>query len=244
MNHPLLPRNVTRIEKEETFHFSCHPSVDCFTDCCRQLELALTPYDVLRLKKGCGLHSGEFLDRYVIMEQEGHETLPRFYLTMVDDGRASCVFVSNVGCTLYQDRPGACRAYPMGRAAIRQADNSMDEFFVLLQESHCHGFKEQQEQNASTYSAEQELLIYNRYNDTVAALLQHDQIRRGKLFSAKQIEQFTLALYDLDRFRTLLLAGELPGTIAIDETTRKRLGDDEELLLYAIPWLKDILFKD
>jgi len=52
MNQHLLPRNVTRIEKEETFHFSCHPSIGCFTDCCRQLELALTPYDILRLKKG------------------------------------------------------------------------------------------------------------------------------------------------------------------------------------------------
>ena len=243
MSHPLLPKNVTRIEKEETFRFSCHPSVSCFTDCCRQLELALTPYDVLRLKKGCGLRSEEFLDRYVIIEQEEHETVPRFYLTMVDDGRASCVFVSDTGCTLYQDRPGACRAYPLGRAAIRQADDTMDEFFVLLQESHCQGFQEQQEQNGTTYSTDQGLTIYNRFNDAVAALLQHDQIRQGKRLSEHQIEQFILALYNLDTFRTLLFAGQIPGATQIDDKTRQRLADDEELLLYAIDWLKDILFK-
>ena len=243
MSQPLLPKNVKRIEKEETFHFSCHPAVSCFTDCCRQLELALTPYDVLRLKKGCGLRSEEFLDRYVIIEQEEHETFPRFYLTMVDDGRASCVFVSDAGCTLYQDRPGACRAYPLGRAAIRH-DDTMEEFFVLLQESHCQGFQEQQEQNGATYSAEQELTIYNRFNDAVAAILQHDQIRQGKRLSEKQIEQFILALYNLDQFRTLLLTEQIPGTTAVDDTTRRRLADDEELLLYAINWLKDILFKN
>ncbi len=243
MSPPLLPKNVTRIEKEETFRFSCHPSVSCFTDCCRQLELALTPYDVLRLKKGCGLRSEEFLDRYVIIEQEEHETFPRFYLTMIDDGRASCVFVSDAGCTLYQDRPGACRAYPLGRAAIRQADNTMDEFFVLLRESHCQGFQEQQEQNGATYSTEQGLAIYNRFNDAVAAILQHEQIRQGKKFSEEQIEQFILALYNLDQFRTLLFTGQLPGAIQLNDTTRQRLTDDEELLLYAVDWLKDLLFK-
>ncbi|MBA3006184.1 MAG: YkgJ family cysteine cluster protein [Proteobacteria bacterium] len=244
MNQHLLPRNVTRIEKEETFHFSCHPSIGCFTDCCRQLELALTPYDILRLKKGCGLHSEEFLDRYVIMEQEDHETFPRFYLTMVDDGRASCVFVSDVGCTQYQDRPGACRAYPMGRASIRQTDNSMDAFFVLLRENHCHGFQEHQEHNALTYSTEQELPIYNRFNDAVATLLQHEQIRQGKQLSEQQREQFILALYNLDQFRPLLLAGKLPQTIPLDDTSKARLADDEALLLYAIEWLQKILFRN
>ncbi len=241
---PLLPKNVQRIAEDETFCFSCHPSVTCFTDCCRQLELALTPYDVLRLKNACHLGSEEFFERYVIMEQEESETFPRFYLTMVDDGRASCVFVSDAGCTVYGDRPGACRAYPLGRAAIRQADDSMHAFFVLLREGHCHGFQEQQAQNAGSYSTEQGLPTYNRFNDAAAALQQHERIRQGKRLTIQQREQFTLALYNLDRFRALLLAGELPGAIAIDETTRKRLADDEELLLYAIDWLQDMLFKD
>ena len=244
MNKPLLPRNVRRLEKEERFSFSCHPAVACFTDCCRQLELALTPYDVLRLKKGCGLHSQEFLDRYVIIEQDDHETLPRLYLTMVDDGRASCVFIGESGCTQYQDRPGACRAYPMGRAAIRQADNSMDDFFVLLQESHCRGFQEQQEQDVATYSTDQGLAAYNRFNDAVAQILQHEQIRQGKQFSPLQQEHFVLALYNLDHFRTLLLSGQLPGARPFDESGSEALTDDEALLLYAIDWLHDILFKN
>jgi hypothetical protein len=179
----------------------------------------------------------------VIIEQEEHETFPRFYLTMIDDGRASCVFVSDAGCTLYQDRPGACRAYPLGRAAIRQADNTMEEFFVLLQESHCQGFQELQEQNGATYCTEQGMAIYNHFNDAVAAILQHEQIRQGKRLSENQIEQFILALYNLDQFRTLLFTGQLAGTTEVDDTIRQRIVDEEELLLYAIDWLKNILFK-
>jgi Fe-S-cluster containining protein len=242
MNRHLLPKNVTRIDKEERFCFACHPAISCFTDCCRQLELALTPYDVLRLKKGCGLSSDEFLDRYAIMEQEKFEAFPRFYLTMVDDGLASCVFVSKSGCTVYADRPGACRAYPLGRAAIRQSDEIMEEFFVILKEGHCHGFAEKREQSGADYSAEQGLTTYNRFNDAVAAILQHEQIRQGRQFSDNEIQEFILALYNLDLFRKRLLAGELPDSESLDNTGKNLLANDEKLLIYGINWLKKRLF--
>ena len=37
------------------FRFACHPGVVCFTECCRDLKLLLTPYDVIRLKNRLGL---------------------------------------------------------------------------------------------------------------------------------------------------------------------------------------------
>lgn len=234
-----LPERVSRIEAEESFSFSCHSGVRCFTDCCRQLELALTPYDILRLKQETGLTSTVFLDRYVIQEQEDEDAFPRFYLTMVDDGRASCVFVSDKGCTVYPGRPGACRAYPMGRAAVRQADNSIEEFFVLLKEPHCHGFLEQEEQNSLTYSSDQGLTRYNKFNDAVAAVLQHDQIRKGYRLSKEQIALFVLALYDLDSFRAQLERDTLPGSDKYDREVHK---DDEQLLLFSVEWLLQELF--
>lgn len=239
MEQLTLPKNVSRIEADKTFTFSCHPGVMCFTDCCRQLELALTPYDVLRLTRETGMSSREFIERYVIHEQEEEDSFPRFYLTMVDDGRASCVFVSDTGCTVYGGRPGACRAYPMGRAAIRQADNSIEEFFVLLQESHCHGFQEKEEQNSAKYSTEQGLTEFNKFNDTVATLLQHDKIRQGLKLTQKQIKLFKLALYDLDSFREQLQAGTLPGSDRFNNDTHK---ENEQLLLFGIEWLHQELF--
>ena len=236
-----LPEYVTRLRSDETFTFSCHQGVACFTECCRMLELALTPYDALRLRKGTGLTSQQLLDTYIIIEQESDEPFPRLYLTMVDDGRASCVFVAKEGCTVYQHRPAACRAYPLGRAVMRQENGGIEEHFVLMKEKHCQGFLETSVQDARSYSLDQELDTYNRFNDSAAVILQHQAIRKGYTPSPDQVEQFILALYNIDTFREMVLSDRLE-TIPLSPKDKIRLGDDEELLLFAIDWLKRQLF--
>src|SRR5574340_1172214 len=96
-----IPQPFEPIAADEPFAFSCHPGVPCFTECCRELDLALSPYDVLRLKKAVGLTSNQFLEQYVLVEWQEDQVLPTCYLTMVDDGRASCVFVNQHGCSVY-----------------------------------------------------------------------------------------------------------------------------------------------
>lgn len=238
----MMPRNLSRVADEENFTFACHSRVSCFTHCCRHLELALTPYDVLRLKKGLNLHSREFLDRYVIIEKEEEDVFPRYYLTMVDDGNVSCVFVTPQGCSVYQDRPGACRAYPMGRASMRKKDNMLEEFYVLLKEDHCRGFEEEDSQTPIEYCKAQGLDIYNLKNDALVTIQQHEKIRNGKKLTAEQSELYTLALYDLDTFRTRLFAGEFPHPEALMQEQKQELMDDEKLLSFAIEWLKHEYF--
>lgn len=240
---PNISQSVKRISSDETFNFSCHKDVKCFTDCCRMLELALTPYDVLRLRQATGLTSGQLLDRYVIVEQDPGEPFPRFYLTMIDDGRASCVFVTDRGCSVYEHRPAACRAYPLGRAVMMSEDGSTAEHFVLLKEDHCQGFQEPNKQTALQYSEGQELLTYNRFNDAVAGIYQHDSIRKGFIPTSKQIDLFILALYNIDNFREMLLSGQLliPGTLVPEE--KSHLMNDEALLLFAIDWVVQQLFE-
>ncbi len=242
MKEPQLPDYVTRIGEEEKFSFACHPGVKCFTHCCRELELALTPYDLLRLRKATGLRSRELIDQYIIIEQTPVDVFPRLYLTMVDDGKASCVFVSDKGCTVYDHRPGACRAYPSGRGAMRNAQGKIEEFFVLLKEEHCHGFEEQPEQDVSTYSNDQGLQKYNTFNDKIAQILQHEQIRQGKVLTKTQVNHFTLALYDIDTFKDRLIAENLPDTPALTESEKELLQDDEQLLLFGIKWITSRLF--
>lgn len=242
MEHQELPQNVRRLQMDETFSFCCHPGVSCFTHCCRQLELALTPYDVLRLKRATGLVSSVFLERYVITEQDQTVAFPRLYLTMIDDGQASCVFVAMTGCTVYRDRPGACRAYPMGRATILSDENSPEEFYVLLAERHCRGFDQSASQTPKSYSQNQGLDVYNRFNDAVGAIQQHQLIRQGMVPTKEQIQDYLLSLYDLDTFREAILSDSLPH-VPLDTATRRKLEeDDEELLLFAIEWLKSRLF--
>ncbi|WP_167496538.1 YkgJ family cysteine cluster protein [Desulfopila sp. IMCC35006] len=239
---PILPRHMTKLGRSETFTFSCHKNVKCFTECCRMLELALTPYDVLRLRRATGLTSRQLLDEYIIIEQDPGEPFPRFYLTMVDDGRASCVFVSEQGCTVYPHRPSACRAYPLGRAVVRCENGTKEEHFVLLKEAHCQGFAEPAAHNAVQYSAEQELVTYNRFNDAITTIVQHDSIRKGRKPSPEDIDLYILALYNIDTFREKVVADRLD-TIKRNESEKNCLiQDDEKLLLFGIDWLHQQLF--
>ena len=240
----MMPEQFTQIAATQRFCFACHPGVACFTECCRELDLALTPYDVLRLKRNLGLSSSEFLSRYVIVEWDDQQIFPNCYLTMVDDGRASCVFVNTAGCTVYADRPGSCRAYPIGRGAAISSEGQLAESLILVQEPHCLGFAEEVSQTAADYLRDQELGPYNRFNDLLLELLQHPQVRNRTFRpSRQQLDQYMLALFDLDQFRRELSEGRITLTAPLTPAQLKGLtGDDEELLLLAIRWLMQEFF--
>jgi len=237
---PKLPPNVQQLGTDESFLFDCLTANSCFTTCCRQLELALSPYDVLRLRRAAGLSSGQFLDTYVIIEMGDEDVFPRCYLTMIDDGRESCVFVTSDGCSVYEHRPGACRTYPMGRAVVRQADG-LSEFFVLLKEDHCHGFINDARQTPQTYLKSQGLEPYNRFTDMMAEIIQHEQVRQGFTLNKKQVELYLLALYNLDTFRDRIRLGELKLSGSEDADNICTLSD-EDLLQYGINWIKSLFF--
>lgn len=48
----------------DTFKFSCHQGLKCFTQCCADVKIFLTPYDILRMKRARQMTSEEFLANY------------------------------------------------------------------------------------------------------------------------------------------------------------------------------------
>lgn len=219
--------------------------MECFTECCRQLDLALTPYDVLRLKNRLRMHSGTFLERYVIIEWDERVLFPQCYLTMVDDGRESCIFVSPDGCKVYPDRPGACRAYPVGRGVKTLESGMIKELFVLVKEPHCNGFSETILQTPGRYFLDQDLDGYSRFNDMLLSVTQHQQLASGNRPSRVQLDQFLLALYNLDLFRQEFSDGRLSLKRALDASELQGLaGDDEKLLALGIKWLLQELYNE
>jgi len=56
-----------RLGPTDSFEFSCHPGVKCFNKCCSDVNIVLTPYDVLRMKNRLGITSTEFLDTYTLL---------------------------------------------------------------------------------------------------------------------------------------------------------------------------------
>lgn len=234
-----LPSHAVAFDSNSTFAFACHQGLSCFTECCRMLELALSPYDVLRLRRGTGLTSAQLLERYLIVEQDPGEAFPRLYLSMVDDGRASCVFVTPEGCSVYQHRPGACRTFPLGRG-VGLCGSTLSEQFVLINEPFCQGFKADQRHTPHQYLLNQELEDYNRYADRVAHLLQHDALHTGFKPSRGDAALFLLMLYDLDTLRLRLRTGHLPEA-GTKLTEVGKHGSDEELLGAALDLLQRLI---
>lgn len=63
LSDPHLPPGRTPVAKEP-FRFQCHPGVSCYLTCCRNVDMLLFPYDILRLKQRLALEAGEFLRRH------------------------------------------------------------------------------------------------------------------------------------------------------------------------------------
>jgi len=130
--------------REGRFRFACHRNVPCFTDCCRDLRLLLTPYDIIRMKKRLRITSREFLDAYTLSDFDQKMGLPVVFLKMNDDEKKACPFVSPEVCGIYEDRPGACRVYPLGRAAQKGgSEEAAREQYFMVKENHCLGFNEE-----------------------------------------------------------------------------------------------------
>ena len=221
---------VEPLESAGSFSFHCHPGVSCFTECCRELELALSPYDVARLQGALGQGSQEFLEEYAVIEFGADDLYPKVYLAMVDDGRASCPFVTPSGCRVYEDRPAACRTYPLGRGASLDPLGQVREQFVLIREPHCQGFAEERTQTAQAWQEEQGLGDYHRGNDLLLSLLLNSpQGGARRRLSDGEAALYLDTLYGLDRFR--LLPGVLASPVVAD--------DLPALITLAVTWLQE-----
>jgi hypothetical protein len=162
---------------------------------------------------------------------------------MVDDGRASCPFVSTSGCTIYKDRPGACRTYPVGRASRLTRDGARD-FHVLINEPHCRGFQEASTFTVSKWFADQELDSYNAMNDEVMRILHHPLLKKGVRIEGDAAEKFLLAFYRVDEFRAIFISTVLPPAFAGLRQRVLDTSDDKEILKIAVQWLQHELFHE
>ncbi len=230
------------------FQFDCHQSISCFTHCCRDLHLVLTPYDVLRIKGCLDLDSSDFLDQYTFSETDPDWKIPVVKLKMADNAERTCPFVCKEGCRIYIDRPGACRAYPLGRAARQNAQAFapavVQEEFFLVREPHCFGFQEDREWTANSWMEDQGLLPFNEMNDLWMGFL--SRYKPGsKELSSKQWEMFYMACYSLDRFREFIFETRFLSLFSITEGRQEQMRTSEqELLQFAYKWLGFSLFGD
>jgi Fe-S-cluster containining protein len=96
--------SLPQLAGNDTFSFACHPEVSCFNACCRDLNMPLSPYDVLRLRQGLGMDSTTFIIEYTVIEQYPYSGFPVLFLKMTDSIEQDCPFLSEEGCSVYENR--------------------------------------------------------------------------------------------------------------------------------------------
>jgi Fe-S-cluster containining protein len=218
--------------------------VPCFTECCGKLELPLTPYDVLRLKKRLDVSSSTFLDDYTEVKIETAHGFPEFSLRMDADKGKRCPFVTEQGCTVYEDRPGACRVYPLGRASTKNPVlGATQEFYFTVKESHCRGFEADRTWTVEEWLADQGTDPYNEFNDMLMELYLLRRSKPGAQLTERHIKMFVMAAYNTERFRDFVFKSGFTSKFAVPRDLIDKIAtDDEELLRFALTWLKFALF--
>ena len=119
------PVKPIMLAENAPLQFRCHRNVKCWNACCSNIDIPLTPYDILRLKKRLDMPSGEFLKQYSVPFEMDKDGMPGVKLKPVEGGTA-CQFMTPEGCGVYEDRPTACRYYPVALLTMRRSDEYFD----------------------------------------------------------------------------------------------------------------------
>jgi Fe-S-cluster containining protein len=236
-----------RLSIDSDMKFECHTKVKCFTKCCRDIRIILTPYDIVRLKNRLGLSSEEFLAIYTEPQLLEKTDLPMVVLRLLDDDLKSCPFVKDSGCIVYDDRPTTCRYYPLGVASLSHKEGADDEgFYFLINEPHCLGFEEEQIMTVKEWRGDQGIDTYDEINAGWT-----DIIVRKRSFPAnikltdKSKQLFFLVSYNVDKFRSFVFESSFLSLYKVDPEIQKAIKEDEvELLKFGFKWLKGVLWKD
>jgi Fe-S-cluster containining protein len=229
---------------KETFCFACNPGVPCFTDCCRDINIMLTPVDVLRMARKVGLSTSEFLDTHTLLPITKELHLPVVMLKMGADDEKRCPFVTDKGCGIYDSRPWSCRMYPVASAMPpARAGVEPEPLYFLSEDDFCKGRTFDTEWTVESWRADQNIEEQESLEAGFRELVSHPWFIGGRALNAKQMEAFFTACYDLDNFRRFVLESSFTSRFVMaDSLVEKLKTDDEELLRFAYRWMRFALF--
>lgn len=236
--------SLPELEEGKTYCFKCYPGISCFNACCSDLDMVLTPYDILRMRHALDLDSIEFLKRYTVGHRAPDTNFPVFKFRMTDASSRVCQFVTDEGCRIYEDRPGACRMYPLGRATRPDGKGGVREQFFIVKEDHCKGFEEKDEWTGASWKEDQGFREYTASNDRYMHILARIK-EGGRPVSDKMSHMATLALYKVDEFQRFIQQMRLFERVDVDEKRQQAILSDEFVCLsFAMDWFELMLFHD
>ena len=237
------PRKYTA---DSRFKFACHKGKECYTHCCSDLNIILTPYDIIRMKNRLGLTCDQFLAIYTKPEMLARTKLPVVTLKMLDDDKKSCPFITPEGCAIYEDRPVTCRYYPLGMAAFREQEiqPSGEDFYFMVHESHCLGFDADKEWTVSEWRKDQDVELHDEINkDWIEFMLRKKSFGFQVELSEQSRGMFFMVSSNTDRLRRFIFESSFLDRCDVEKDLLEQIKTDEVALLkFGFDWLQSALF--
>lgn len=239
---PVVPQ---MLEGSAEIQFRCRKGIACWNACCSNIDISLTPYDILRLSRRLGISTTEFLMRYTFPYELEPNGIAGVKFKPVENGSA-CQFMRPEGCDVYADRPTACRYYPVALLSMRRSDEYTDRnAYAIVKEPHCLGHNEPRTLTIDAYRQEQGLVEYDELGRGWRQLVLKKKSSGPTVGapSKRSLQLFFMACYDLDRFRDFVASNSFNETYDIPwDEMQKILGTDTELMLFAFRFLRQTMF--
>ncbi len=244
-NNPsnILPEKLTL---DSHLQFECHPQVSCFTACCHNIKIILTPYDILMLRKRLDMPAHEFITQYTEPTYLEKTDIPGVQLKLIGD-KNGCPFVTPEGCTVYEDRPTACRYYPVGMADFHEGgtdDAAEEKFFFVVKEPHCKGHYEPKEWTVRDWCADQGVDLRDEMNkEWLRLVMRRKSFGLQATLSDPAKRMFFMASTDLDTFRKFVFESSFLDTYEIDQETLDKIKEDDVALMhFSFQYMANSLF--
>jgi uncharacterized protein len=220
-----------RMDAEHFFRFRCAPGIACFTQCCRDVNIILTPYDALRLKKALAVSSDEFIEKYAIVLSKEKQLIPLVFLKMREEDK-QCPFVTDQGCTVYDDRPWACRMFPLDVAE----DGT---FHVITDSKRCKGLEDPMTWQIGEWLVEQGIVPYDEMNQLLTTITAPLKAQQPDIDNPDIAKMVFMSLYNLDKFRDFIFKSTFLDRFEVDPVQIEKIKrSDIELLKFAFDWIK------
>jgi len=234
-----------KLHAESMLKFRCHPGVSCFTACCGNINIILTPFDILRLRRAMNLPADEFLLRFTTPVYLEKTDLPGVKILLDEEGR--CPFVTEAGCTIYPHRPTTCRYYPVGMSYFHAAGNegaAAEEFYFLVKEPYCKGHEEEDRQTIRQWRADQGIDESDDMNkEWMEIVMRRKSFGLQATLSEPAKKIFFMASTDLDKFRDFVFNSSFLETYEVPEETLAAIREDDiALMKFSFRYLASSLF--
>ncbi|MCU0560632.1 MAG: YkgJ family cysteine cluster protein [Desulfobacterales bacterium] len=248
---PLGPAEIeklpgVRLAAGSTFCFHCHPLVACFNRCCRNLNLFLYPYDVIRLRTRLGIGSDEFLERHADVVLRRGDHFPDVLLRMAENPEKTCPFLTADGCRVYPDRPDTCRTFPLEQGLLHDAASGADTpVFFYRPPAFCLGQHEPKRWTVPEWVADQEAETYHRMTIRWAALRRmfREDPWGAEGPTGRRAKMAFMAAYNIDRFREFVFGSSFLRRFKVQpELLRRIKKDDLQLMLLGFDWIQLFLW--